>query len=173
LPQDEQVLGVFGALAGAKALNDFVAETWGSSGPAILHITGRRDYDDVRRHVKRDDYRVLPETERFGAAISTADLVLARSGSTVWEIAAVGRPAIFVPYPFATGDHQTRNAQHFVRAGGAIMVRELDLADVPELVRSLLDHPARLREMGDAMLRAARPDAAEEIADELVDMANR
>ena len=173
LPQDEQVLGVFGALAGATALNEFVAETWGSSGPAILHITGRRDYDEVRRHVKRDDYRVLPETERFGAAISAADLVLARSGSTVWEIAAVGRPAIFVPYPFATGDHQARNAQHFVRAGGAIMVRELDLADVPELVRSLLDHPARLREMGDAMLRAARPDAAEEIADELVDMAKR
>ena len=173
LPQDEQVLGVFGALAGAKALNEFVAETWGRSGPAILHITGRRDYDEVRRHVKRDDYRVLPETERFGAAISAADLVLARSGSTVWEIAAVGRPAIFVPYPFATGDHQARNAQHFVRAGGAIMVRELDLADVPELVRSLLDHPARLREMGDAMLRAARPDAAEEIADELVELAKR
>jgi len=170
LPRDGRVLGVFGALAGAKALNEFVAETWGRSGPAILHLTGKRDYDAVRRRVKRMDYRVLPETERFGAAISAADLVLARSGSTVWEIAAAGRPAIFVPYPFATADHQAANAQHFVRAGGAIMVRELDLADVPDIVRSLLDDPARLRKMSDAMLAAARPNAAEEIADELVAM---
>jgi UDP-N-acetylglucosamine--N-acetylmuramyl-(pentapeptide) pyrophosphoryl-undecaprenol N-acetylglucosamine transferase len=170
LPQDRRVLGVFGALAGARALNDFVAETWGGSGPPILHLTGQRDFEAVRRRVQRDDYRVLPETERFGAAVSAADLVLARSGSTVWEVAAAGRPAIFVPYPFATGDHQARNAEHFVRAGGAIMVRELDLADVPELVRSLLDDPDRLQKMSEAMLRVARPDAAAEIADELISM---
>ena len=171
LPPDARVLGVFGALAGAKALNDFVAETWGASGPPILHLTGQRDFEAVRRRVRRNDYRVFAETERFGAAISSADLVLARSGSTVWEVAAAGRPAIFVPYPFATGDHQARNAEHFVRAGGAIMVRELDLADVPDLVRSLLDDPERLQKMSDAMLRAARPNAAVEIADELISMA--
>jgi UDP-N-acetylglucosamine--N-acetylmuramyl-(pentapeptide) pyrophosphoryl-undecaprenol N-acetylglucosamine transferase len=173
LPQDGPVLGVFGALAGAKALNEFVAETWGRSGPPILHVTGHRDFDAVRARVQRDDYRVLPETERFGAAISAADLVLARSGSTVWEVAAAGRPAIFVPYPFATGDHQARNAEHFVRAGGAIMVRELDLEDVPELVRSLLDDPERRQKMSEAMLRAARPNAAAEIADELIAMAKQ
>jgi len=171
LPAEGRVLGVFGALAGARTLNDFVAETWGSSGPPILHVTGRRDFDVVRRRVRRDDYRVLPETDRFGAALCAADLVLARSGSSVWEIAAAGRPAILVPYPFATGDHQALNAQHFVRAGGAIMVRELDLDDVPDLVRSLLDDPARLARMTAAMLRAARPDAAAEIADELIALA--
>ena len=171
LPQDGRVLGVFGALAGAKALNEFVAETWGRSGPPILHITGQRDFDEVRRRVQRDDYRVLAETDRFGAAISAADLVLARSGSTVWEVAAAGRPAIFVPYPFATGDHQARNAEHFVRAGGAIMVRELDLDDVTDLVRSLLRDPERRAKMSDAMLRVARPGAAAEIADELIAMA--
>ncbi|HEY8646191.1 MAG TPA: UDP-N-acetylglucosamine--N-acetylmuramyl-(pentapeptide) pyrophosphoryl-undecaprenol N-acetylglucosamine transferase [Gaiellaceae bacterium] len=173
LPQDGHVLGVFGALAGARTLNEFVAETWGRSGPQILHITGLRDFDAVRRRVQRDDYRVLPETEHFGAAISAADLVLARSGSTVWEIAAAGRPAIFVPYPFATADHQAQNAEHFVRAGGAIMVRELDLESVPELVRSLLDDPERRKKMSEAMLRVARPDAAAEIADELVAMAQQ
>ena len=152
------MLGVFGALAGAKALNEFVAETWGDRGPADPPHHGRSATSRrVRRRVHRDDYRVLSETERFGAAISAADLVLARSGSTVWEIAAAGRPAIFVPYPFATGDHQARNAEHFVRAGGAIMVRELDLEDVPELVRSLLDDPERRRadERGDAARRTA------------------
>ncbi len=173
LPADQPVLGVFGALAGAQALNEFVVETWGASGPAILHLTGGRDFDLVRGRVSRPDYRVLPETARFGAALSASDLVLGRSGSTVWEVAAAGRPAIFVPYPFATGDHQAANAKHFVRAGGAIMVRELELAKVPELVRSLLGDPPRLERMGAAMLAAARPLAADEIADELVALATR
>ena len=173
LPRDGRVLGVFGALAGAKSLNEFVVETWGAAGPAILHVTGKRDFELVRRRARRDDYRVLAETERFGAAISACDLVLSRSGSTVWEIAAAGKPAILVPYPFATGDHQARNAQHFVDTGGAIMVPELDLDDVPELVRSLLGDPPRLERMSAAMLRAARPNAAAEIADELVAMAKR
>jgi UDP-N-acetylglucosamine--N-acetylmuramyl-(pentapeptide) pyrophosphoryl-undecaprenol N-acetylglucosamine transferase len=171
LPAEGPLLGVFGALAGARTLNDFVVDTWGKAGPPILHQTGQRDFESVRRRVQRDDYRVVAETDRFGAAISAADLVLARSGSTVWEIAAAGRPAIFVPYPFATGDHQALNAQHFVRAGGAIMVRELDLDDVPELVRSLLEDPTRRERMSEAMLRAARPNAAVEIADELIALA--
>jgi UDP-N-acetylglucosamine--N-acetylmuramyl-(pentapeptide) pyrophosphoryl-undecaprenol N-acetylglucosamine transferase len=172
LPASGPVLGVFGALAGARALNEFVVETWGASGPAILHQTGRGDYELVKRRVRRPDYRVIDETDRFGAALSACDLVLARSGSSVWEIAAAGRPAILVPYPFATGDHQATNAQHFVRAGGAIMVRELDLDDVPELVRSLLGDPARLEKMSEAMLRTARPGAAGAIADELIALAS-
>jgi UDP-N-acetylglucosamine--N-acetylmuramyl-(pentapeptide) pyrophosphoryl-undecaprenol N-acetylglucosamine transferase len=173
LPPDGRILGVFGALAGARALNEFVVETWGAAGPPILHVTGARDYDFVRAAVAREDYRVVPETERFGAALSAVDLVLARSGSSVWEIAAAGRPAIFVPYPFATGDHQAANAAHFVHAGGAIMIRELDLDQVPELVRSLLDDDLRLERMSKAMLAAAKPNAASEIADELVALARR
>jgi UDP-N-acetylglucosamine--N-acetylmuramyl-(pentapeptide) pyrophosphoryl-undecaprenol N-acetylglucosamine transferase len=173
LDPDARILGVFGALAGAHSLNEFVVDTWGASGPAILHLTGKRDYDLVRRRVARPDYRVLPETARFGAALSAVDLVLARSGSSVWEIAAAGKPAILVPYPFATADHQARNAAHFVHAGGAIMVRELDLDDVPELARSLLDDPVRCARMGAAMLAAAKPDAADAIADALVALARR
>jgi UDP-N-acetylglucosamine--N-acetylmuramyl-(pentapeptide) pyrophosphoryl-undecaprenol N-acetylglucosamine transferase len=171
LPEDGRVLGVFGALAGAKALNEFVVETWGASGPHVLHITGRRDYDLVRRRARRDDYRVVAETDRPGAALSACDLLLARAGGSVWEAAAAGTPAILVPYPFATADHQALNAQHFVRAGGAIMVRELDLDDVPELVRTLLDDRSRLERMREAMLRVARPDAADAIADELLSLA--
>lgn len=173
LPHEGQVLGVFGALAGASALNAFAVETWGASGPAVLHQTGQRDYDEVKNKVTRPDYRVIAETDRLAAALTACDLVLARSGSSVWEIAAAGRPAILVPYPFATGDHQAKNAEHFVRAGGAIMVRELDLGDVPELVRTLLDDPGRLVQMGQAMLRTARPHAAEEIADGLIALVRR
>ena len=171
LPANGPVLGVFGALAGAKALNELVVETWGADGPAILHQTGSRDYELVKRRVDRPDYRVIAETDRFGAALTACDLVLARSGSAVWEIASAGRAAILVPYPFATGDHQALNAQHFVQAGGAILVRELELDRVPDLVRSLLDDPPRLEKMGEAMLGAARPGAADEIADELLALA--
>ena len=158
---------VFGALAGAKALNELVVDTWGASGPAILHQTGARDYELVSAASTRPDYRVIAETDRFGAALTACDLVLARSGRRCGRSPPPGRPAVLVPYPFATGDHQALNAQHFVQAGGAIMVRELELDDVPELVRSLLDDPPRLRRMGEAMLRAARPGAADAIADEL------
>jgi UDP-N-acetylglucosamine--N-acetylmuramyl-(pentapeptide) pyrophosphoryl-undecaprenol N-acetylglucosamine transferase len=171
LPADVPVLLVAGALAGAHSLNELAIEAFGEVGPAILHISGRRDYESLRSRVRRPDYRLIPETDRIGAAYSAADLVLARAGSSVWEIAAAGRPAVLVPYPFATGDHQAKNAGHFVRAGGAIMVRELDLADVPDLVRSLLADPPRLRQMSEAMLRAAKPDAADVIAEELIALA--
>jgi UDP-N-acetylglucosamine--N-acetylmuramyl-(pentapeptide) pyrophosphoryl-undecaprenol N-acetylglucosamine transferase len=172
LPHDVPVLGVFGALAGAHALNELVVETWGKSGPAILHQTGLHDYEHVKRRVSRPDYRVIAETDRFGAALTACDLVLSRAGGSVWEVAAAGRPAILVPYPFATGDHQATNAQHFERAGGAIMVREQDLGRVPDLVRSLLGDAGRREAMSKAMLAASRPNAAAEIADELVAMAS-
>jgi UDP-N-acetylglucosamine--N-acetylmuramyl-(pentapeptide) pyrophosphoryl-undecaprenol N-acetylglucosamine transferase len=171
LPADGPVLLVVGALAGARSINELVVEAFGEVGPTVLHVSGRRDYEALRQRVSRGDYRLLPETERIGAAYSAADLVVARAGSSVWEIAAAGRPAILVPYPFATGDHQAKNAKYFVDAGGAIMVRELDLEDVPDLARSLLDDPPRLRRMGEAMLRAARPNAADEIAEELIALA--
>ena len=171
LPQDGLLLSVFGALAGAKSLNEFVAETWAESGPPILHVTGRRDFESVRRQVKRDDYRVIAEAERFGAVISAADLVLARSGSTVWEVAAAGRPAIFVPYPFATGT--TRRATPSISCAQAARSWSTSWTSTtcPELVRSLLDDPERRKRMSEEMLRVARPDAAAEIADELIAMA--
>jgi UDP-N-acetylglucosamine--N-acetylmuramyl-(pentapeptide) pyrophosphoryl-undecaprenol N-acetylglucosamine transferase len=171
LPPDGPVLLVAGALAGARSLNEQVVESFGTVGPVILHITGERDFSALRSRVTRPDYRMIPSTERIGAAYSAADLVLARAGSSVWELAAAGKPAILVPYPFATGDHQAKNAAYFVHAGGAIMVRDLDLEDVSDHVRSLLGDPPRLAEMSEAMLAVARPDAAEEIAEGLIELA--
>ncbi len=171
LPSEGPVLLVAGALAGARSINELVVESFAEVGPAILHISGDRDYSSVRRRVNRPDYRLIATTDRIGAAYSAADLVLSRAGSGVWEIAAAGKPAVLVPYPFATGDHQAKNAEYFVHAGGAIMVRELDLEDVPDTVRSMLDDPTRLAQMGEAMLRAARPHAADEIAEGLIELA--
>jgi UDP-N-acetylglucosamine--N-acetylmuramyl-(pentapeptide) pyrophosphoryl-undecaprenol N-acetylglucosamine transferase len=168
LPQDGPVLLVAGALAGARSINETVVEAFAEVGPSILHIAGDRDYWSLKSRTRREDYRLIPSTDRIGAAYSAADLVVARAGSSVWELAAAGKPAILVPYPFATADHQAKNAAYFVRAGGAIMIRDLDLDDVPDRVRSLLHDPPRLQRMSEAMLRTAKPDAAEEIAEGLI-----
>jgi UDP-N-acetylglucosamine--N-acetylmuramyl-(pentapeptide) pyrophosphoryl-undecaprenol N-acetylglucosamine transferase len=114
---------------------------------------------------------LLPVLDGLGAAYGAADLALMRSGSTVWELAAAGKPAVLVPYPFATGDHQTKNARYFEAAGGAVVVPEAELGRAADVVRSLLDDPERRASMGDAMLRVARPDAAETIAEELMVLA--
>ena len=168
LPTNGPVLGVFGALAGAHSLNELVVETFGTTGPSVLHVPGERDYPGLRRRVSRDGYVLIPSTDRIGAAIAAVDLVLARAGGSVWELAAAGRPAVLVPYPHATADHQAKNARYFELAGGAICIPETELGRVPDLVRSLLDDPGRLARMSEAMLRAARPNAAAEIADELI-----
>ena len=121
--------------------------------------------------VSRADYRLVASTDRFGAVLSAADLALSRAGGTVWELANAGVPAVLVPYPHATGDHQTLNARHFERGGGAVVVPDAELDRVPELIRSLLGDAERLERMAAAMRALARPHAADEIAEELVALA--
>ena len=173
LPAAGPVLAFFGALAGARSLNDFAVETYGEAGPAVLHISGERDYERLRPLVRRDDYALVASTQEFGAALAAADLAISRAGGTVWELAAAGTPSILVPYPFATGDHQTLNARHFERSGGAIVVAEAQLDRVPALVDELLADQPRLARMREAMLALARPEAAAEIAEELIALARR
>ena len=172
LPLDRPVLAVFGALAGARSLNELAVSTWGGDGPAVLHICGERDHELLRQRVRRPDYVLLPQTDHFGAALAAADLAVSRAGGTVWELAAAGTPAILVPYPHATADHQTLNARHFERGGGAIVVPDGELAQVPALVDELLASPDRLAEMHAAMRELARPLAADEIAEELIRLAH-
>ncbi len=171
LPQHRPVLAVFGGLAGAQALNEFAVEAFGERGPAVLHVSGARDYDAVRPRVSRGDYVLLESTDDFGAALASADLAISRAGGTVWELAAAGTPAILVPYPHATADHQTLNARHFEAGGGAVVVDQSLLAGVPALVEELLGDAARLAEMSEAMRALARPDAADVVADELLALA--
>jgi len=114
----------------------------------------------------------VPYTNDFGAALAAADLVLARAGGSVWELAAAGLPAVLVPYPHATADHQTKNASQLAAAGGAVVVLESELGGVPGIVEELLLDEPRRDSMRRAMLEIARPDAAVEIAAELVELAS-
>jgi UDP-N-acetylglucosamine--N-acetylmuramyl-(pentapeptide) pyrophosphoryl-undecaprenol N-acetylglucosamine transferase len=171
LPPDGPLLVVYGGSQGARTINEVVVEAFGDDGPLVLHLAGERDFEMLRGRVRRDGYRLLPFTHDFGAALAAADLALARAGGSVYELAAAGTPAVLIPYPHATADHQMKNARHFADAGAAVVVPEADVRGVPALVNSLLADPDQLAKMAAAMRRAARPDAAEEIADEVLELA--
>jgi len=172
LPGVGPVLLVFGGSLGAGLLNELAVEAFGPAGPAVLHLSGTRDYDELRPKITRPDYRLFAYTEDFCAALGASDLVLARAGGSVWELAAAGKPAVLVPGLFATGDHQSKNAEYFEHGGGAVIVPEQDAGRAPEVVRSLLDNPRRLGDMAAAMRRLARPNAADEVAKELIALAS-
>jgi UDP-N-acetylglucosamine--N-acetylmuramyl-(pentapeptide) pyrophosphoryl-undecaprenol N-acetylglucosamine transferase len=163
---------VAGGSLGARTLNETALAAWAESGPAILHICGERDYEQLRGRVTRPDYRLLPFVDDYGAALGAADVVVSRAGGSVWEIAAAGKPAILVPYPDATADHQRKNAEYFARAGGAVIVPDAEAGEqVPVLVAELLADPDGLERRAEAMRAAAKPQAAEEIANELIALA--
>jgi len=173
LEEDAHVVLVFGGSLGARLLNEVALDAWAERGPAVVHLCGERDYPDLRGRVSRADYILRPFIEEIGLAYGASDVALARAGGSVWELAAAGLPAVLVPGAFATGAHQDKNARWFADADGAVVVPEAEAARAPEVVEGLLADPDRLAAMGVAMRAVAKPDAAEEIADELVALARR
>jgi UDP-N-acetylglucosamine--N-acetylmuramyl-(pentapeptide) pyrophosphoryl-undecaprenol N-acetylglucosamine transferase len=174
LPEEGPVVLVVGGSQGARRLNEAAVEAFDTGGtgegPGVLHLSGERDYATLAPQVTRPGCRLLAFTDDFGAALAACDLVVSRAGGVVWEIAAAGKPALLVPYPYATADHQTKNARHFERAGGAVVVPESEL-DLRRQAGELLADRERLASMGAAMKAAARPGAAAAVAEELVALA--
>ena len=123
-----------------------------------------------RRASPGPHYDLRPYIDDFGEALAACDLVVARAGGSIFEIAAAGKPAILVPYPFASADHQTANARWMADAGAAVVVpdAELTAARLGSEVGALLGDPARLAAMARASAALARPDAAQAVADELL-----
>ena len=169
LPADGPVVLVFGGSQGSQTLNELALDAWAERGPAVLHLSGDRHWAKLSSRVSRPEYKLLPFTKEFGAALGAADLVVARAGGSIWEIAAAGKPAIVVPFPHATADHQTANARYF--AGGVEIVADGDAALlVPGLVDELLADRERLDRMAAQMRALARPDAAEEVAEGVLEL---
>ncbi len=173
LPADEPVVLVFGGSLGARAPERARASTRGAdAGPAVLHLCGERDYESLRDASRGPATPAARSSTRSALAYGAADIVVARAGGSVWELAAAGLPAVLVPGEFATADHQRRTPSGSPTRAARSSSREADAARrVPELVAELLADPARLAAMAAAMRAAAKPDAAERIADELVALA--
>ena len=172
---DGLCLLVFGGSLGARRLNQATMDAFGEATPcAVLHVCGRRDHAELLQRLERlgspPHYKLLAYVDPFADALAAADLVAARSGGSVLEVAAAGLPSILVPYPHATGDHQTANARYMEAAGAAVVVPDHEL-DGPRLVRevaALIGSPERVRAMAAAARAAARPGAAAHIAREII-----
>jgi UDP-N-acetylglucosamine--N-acetylmuramyl-(pentapeptide) pyrophosphoryl-undecaprenol N-acetylglucosamine transferase len=171
---------IFGGSLGARRLNEAAVAAFGSAAPgAVVHAAGQRDYEELRSRLDElgspDHYRLFPYIEPFADALAAADLVVARAGGSVFEVAAAGLPAILVPYPHATADHQTSNARYMEQAGAAIVIPDRDL-NGPRLARevaALLAAPQRMATMAKGARAVARLDAADVIADEVLALALR
>jgi UDP-N-acetylglucosamine--N-acetylmuramyl-(pentapeptide) pyrophosphoryl-undecaprenol N-acetylglucosamine transferase len=182
---DEVCVLVFGGSLGARSINVAAVDSFASSGsPSIesgalirvLHVSGRRDYAELaaRELPARYDLREYLDLADFADALAAADLVVARSGGSVFEIAAHGRPAILVPYPHASADHQTANARWMSDAGAAVVITDAEMsgARLRKEVAVLLADRERLARMAAAASSLARPDAAREVANELLEAAS-
>jgi UDP-N-acetylglucosamine--N-acetylmuramyl-(pentapeptide) pyrophosphoryl-undecaprenol N-acetylglucosamine transferase len=169
-PDDTCVL-VFGGSQGARSINHAAIAAFQGAGFRVLHAAGERDLPDLESPGPHYDLRGY--IGDFGQALLASDLVVARAGGSVFEIAAHGRPAVLVPYPHATADHQSANARFMAEAGAAVIVPddELTPARLASEVGRLLGDPGRLAAMGRAAAAVARPHAAREIARELLEAA--
>jgi UDP-N-acetylglucosamine--N-acetylmuramyl-(pentapeptide) pyrophosphoryl-undecaprenol N-acetylglucosamine transferase len=170
---------VFGGSQGAHAINEAMIRCLPelqrqAPGIRILHQTGERDYDDAVAAYRRFNESGLTEPaevfkfiEDMPAAFARADLLVCRSGaSTVAEITAAGKPAIFVPFPRAADDHQRVNAEALAQSGAAVVVEESKLEGVwlAETIAALIGDAQRLRSMSEAARELSHPNAARDIA---------
>jgi len=178
---EDRCLLVFGGSQGARSINVCALDAFLGDGPAgrgrdyhVLHIAGRRDYRLALERLEKAGgaarYTLLEYEPNLAKALAASDLVLARAGGSVFELAAAGRPAILVPYPHATARHQHANAAWMADGGAATVIEDdaLDPAELARTVKELFADEERLEAMATASRSLARPDAAERIADEIL-----
>jgi UDP-N-acetylglucosamine--N-acetylmuramyl-(pentapeptide) pyrophosphoryl-undecaprenol N-acetylglucosamine transferase len=168
ISSDEACVLVFGGSLGARSINQAAIAAFSGARFRVLHAAGERDLPDLTAPGPHYDLRGYISS--FGEALLASDLVVARAGGSVFEVAAHGRPMVLIPYPHATADHQAENARFFERAGAATVIPDAELT-APRLaqeVGSLLADRSRLAAMGRASADLARPHAAAEIAGEVL-----
>ncbi len=173
----EKHLLVMGGSQGARAVNSAILASINhlfDAGVQIWHQTGTGDLERVRSGYKVhgvDSSRVTDFIDDMAEAYAWADLVLCRAGATsVAELAVAGKPAVLIPFPYATHDHQTCNARFMAEHGAALLIEEKTIGqtDVCGLILELLQDPARLKRMSEQALSCAKPDAAVRAAQEVL-----
>jgi len=182
---EARCLLVMGGSQGARSINLTAIEAFAETGPGgpdaelgrdfhVIHLSGRRDHEELKGRLasapRSDRYTLLAYEPDLGDVLAACDLVLARSGGSIFEVVAAGRPAILVPYPHATADHQTANAAWMSEAGAAetMVDSELSASLLAGRVSTLIEDGERLAAMSRASAALARPDAARRIADEVL-----
>jgi UDP-N-acetylglucosamine--N-acetylmuramyl-(pentapeptide) pyrophosphoryl-undecaprenol N-acetylglucosamine transferase len=175
---DATVVLVVGGSQGARTLNVAATEAFGHDPPVdIIHVAGPGQLEEARAMLAGRDagprYRLIGWLDNLPDAIAAADLVVSRSGGSVFELAAIGRPSILVPYPHATADHQAKNAAWLAEAGAAVVLPDGDCTGehLRELVGALLADRHRLEAMADAARAVGRPEAADRVAEEAMALA--
>jgi UDP-N-acetylglucosamine--N-acetylmuramyl-(pentapeptide) pyrophosphoryl-undecaprenol N-acetylglucosamine transferase len=172
---------VLGGSQGALALNETVPEVVSQIGIAVevTHQCGNSRVQDVQRLYERLDcanVKLVPFIEDMPSALKWADIVVSRSGaSAVSEICAVGRASILIPYPFAAGGHQHKNALALAKAGAAYCLdsKLATAEEIKKVILQLANDRQRLIEMCAASQRLGRPDAAHTIARDLIELAEQ
>ena len=182
IPPEARCLFVVGGSQGARSVNFAALEAFAERDGRdfrVLHLSGRRDHAELERRLAAaphgDGYTLVEyDPAGLGDFLAAADLVLGRAGGSIFEVTAAGRPAILVPYPHATGDHQSANAAWMERAGAATVLPDAGLGEAAGVERlrsevaAILGDAERLRSMAAAARDLAKPDAAREIADEIL-----
>lgn len=177
LKPDRTTLLVFGGSQGARSINRAIVSAnhlWGDTDVQILHATGRATYEvtatswaRTREQIRGPHASVIDFIDSMADAYAAADIVVCRAGATsIAELSALGIPAVLVPYPHATGDHQTENAKALERAGGAVVISDRDLTGerLVEAVKPWLDQPSAMVSVAQASRAFGRRDAAENVA---------
>jgi len=173
LAEGEPCVLVFGGSLGARTINEAAVAGLAGADFRVVHACGTRDFAGLRERLgpaPPANYDLREFITPFGEALLASDLCVARAGGSIFEIAAHGRPAILVPYPYASADHQSSNARWMAQAGAAVVVPDAELtpARLADEVAALLGDPARLKAMARASATLARPDAAQRIAAEVL-----
>ena len=181
LSNDKPVLMVWGGSRGARSINQAVLKhlPYLLEIAQVIHVSGELDWPQVQATKEsllgshRRDYHAYPYLhEEMSAAMSAADLVVSRAGaSSLGEYPLLGVPAILVPYPYAWR-YQKVNADHLADHGAAIVLEDSRLKEeLLVLVQTLLKEPVKLQAMRKAMQSLSRPNAARNIASQILELA--
>ncbi len=177
-PAGDFVVLVVGGSQGAKAVNEAFMEAYAllhkrGRKIAVIHQTGAYDYQRVMAAYRTEGLEAVaaPFIKDMASAYHRADMVVSRAGATtLFELAALGKPSILIPYPHAANGHQEANARCLARHGGAEIVLQQDLTGerLANILVKYMDDQEGLKRMGDAAKAFSCPDAARLIVDELV-----
>ncbi len=168
---DETCVLIFGGSLGARSINQAAPEAFKDAPYRVVHVAGTRDYATITP--PGPHYVLLEYLTPFGIALAAADLAVARSGGSVFELAQYGLPSLLIPYPHASADHQTTNARWMAEHGAAVILRDDELGRLRAEVDALVNDPGRRARMAEAALELAMPDAAKDIAAEVLSAAAR